>query len=575
MRYRCNAAIGGAIARLLAAPIAIGALAAAVVLSVGLSAASAQQVASATPPATASTDSTNNELNQLRANQQLLQQRLDQLEQIAQVGPAHPQLPPGTPSLAGSFPRSFLIPGTDTSIEIGGQVDLDLTEFFHGGSPNSSNSSNSTSYGNASIAALPLASQPLGSAARGAFFRSSDVFYMNVQNTRLFVETRTPTAWGEALTHIEFDFADCPAGGALSDCSNLTSAVNPLLPRLRLAYATLGPWMFGQNWGIGTDLAAAPEAFDSTGIVGTWGDGRVPEVSYTWDFPTMPGASLQAGIVMQQSNAATSAGLLANDTEAVLGTSTAAFDGCTDCQVWLSENPLKNEWPALAAALTWNQPWGHIQAHGSIQDTYFDDGLGLSTSLIGGGGGLSGDFKVPMIGAKDDFGWNVHAGIGDHPFNGDGSPSSYFASIQTNFGGPGSGCYGALASDGLFSTSGSGKPAENPTGCTKGGLAPGLVATQTIGNLGADIWYQHWWTDVLRSTVNFGAESEGLNMSLIGLNPLTEGYNQLEELGLANLIWSPVPFVNTGFEFFYGIRRTVVKTSGTELGLDYSFIMKF
>ena len=61
------------------------------------------------------------ELSDLRANQQLLQQRLDQL---AQVGVAHPQLPPGTQTIAGSFPRSFLIPGTDTSIQIGGFVSI-------------------------------------------------------------------------------------------------------------------------------------------------------------------------------------------------------------------------------------------------------------------------------------------------------------------------------------------------------------------------------------------------------------------------------------------------------------------
>jgi hypothetical protein len=31
-----------------------------------------------------------------------------------------PQLQPGMPLRAGSFPRSFLIPGTDTSLSIGG-----------------------------------------------------------------------------------------------------------------------------------------------------------------------------------------------------------------------------------------------------------------------------------------------------------------------------------------------------------------------------------------------------------------------------------------------------------------------
>src|SRR5260221_3728688 len=55
------------------------------------------------------------ELADLRANQELLQQRVDQL---AQVAPAAP----GGPIGVGSFPRSFLIPGTDTSLRVGGQA---------------------------------------------------------------------------------------------------------------------------------------------------------------------------------------------------------------------------------------------------------------------------------------------------------------------------------------------------------------------------------------------------------------------------------------------------------------------
>src|SRR5579864_2162547 len=67
------------------------------------------------------------ELSDLRANQEVLQRRLDQL---AQVGTAKPQLPPGSATIAGSFPRSFLIPGTDTSIQIGGFIDLSASYFF-------------------------------------------------------------------------------------------------------------------------------------------------------------------------------------------------------------------------------------------------------------------------------------------------------------------------------------------------------------------------------------------------------------------------------------------------------------
>src|SRR6266851_81901 len=66
------------------------------------------------------------ELADLRANQELLQKRLDQLSQ-APPGAPGPYVPgfgpetrsPTAPVTTGSFPRSFLIPGTDNSLRIG------------------------------------------------------------------------------------------------------------------------------------------------------------------------------------------------------------------------------------------------------------------------------------------------------------------------------------------------------------------------------------------------------------------------------------------------------------------------
>jgi hypothetical protein len=86
----------------------IGALAAAVLLLTGLAGARAD------------------ELSDLRANQQVIEQRLDQLQQ-----PPAPEAPDGRPDDAapdqptirgGSFPRSFVIPGTNTSVTISGSI---------------------------------------------------------------------------------------------------------------------------------------------------------------------------------------------------------------------------------------------------------------------------------------------------------------------------------------------------------------------------------------------------------------------------------------------------------------------
>ena len=79
----------------------------------------------------------------LRANQELLQRRIDQLAQGAAAGsgwhiPAvawrlgRPAEPGRQAVIGGSFPRSFLIPGTDTSIRVGGFVDLTANYFFQG-----------------------------------------------------------------------------------------------------------------------------------------------------------------------------------------------------------------------------------------------------------------------------------------------------------------------------------------------------------------------------------------------------------------------------------------------------------
>jgi hypothetical protein len=66
------------------------------------------------------------ELSDLRAKEQQLQQQLDQLQGVSPVAPdgsGSGGAPPGRPAVVvGSFPRSFMIPGTDTSVSVSGSV---------------------------------------------------------------------------------------------------------------------------------------------------------------------------------------------------------------------------------------------------------------------------------------------------------------------------------------------------------------------------------------------------------------------------------------------------------------------
>ena len=84
------------------------------------------------------------ELGDAKRANELLQQRLDQLAQLpaagSPVGGLYPGGPPspaaGAGIVGGSFPRSFLIPGTDTSLRVGGEIRENLLYFFNGGNPN-------------------------------------------------------------------------------------------------------------------------------------------------------------------------------------------------------------------------------------------------------------------------------------------------------------------------------------------------------------------------------------------------------------------------------------------------------
>src|SRR5215813_7263961 len=83
------------------------------------------------------------EVADLRANQELLRRRIDQLAQAQNVGSGSyfsvtPNPAAGQPAGAGSFPRSFLIPGTETSLRVGGEIRTSAVYYFTGAPVNQS-----------------------------------------------------------------------------------------------------------------------------------------------------------------------------------------------------------------------------------------------------------------------------------------------------------------------------------------------------------------------------------------------------------------------------------------------------
>src|SRR5215468_2783721 len=189
---------------------AIGGLTAAIALLTGLPAATADELAD------------------LRANQELLQRRIDQLAQQAQLPPSRiaPGVPgalgtapiPGQGIIGGSFPRSFLILGTDTSIRVGGFVDLGANYFLQGANTNNPGNPSTNTGQNGNLNGVPVGPQFVPGFGVGAaqnvaqqtnHSRGNGKFEMSPEQSRLDIETRTPTAWGEARTFFAFDWAGC------------------------------------------------------------------------------------------------------------------------------------------------------------------------------------------------------------------------------------------------------------------------------------------------------------------------------------------------------------------------------
>src|SRR6516165_7755382 len=230
---------------------AIGAPIAAFVLLAGSSAASADELAD------------------LRANQELLQKRIDQLSQAPpQAAPYVPGFGPethkevsGIPAVGGSFPRSFLIPGTDTSLRIGGFARADVIYWIQGaraggalngqgGQPNS----NQDGMGGTGL----LPNIPLNNSIAHSRSSASDI---SARPSRLLFDARTPTAWGEVKAYLEMDF-----GATLSPVlSGTTTVVNGWVPRLRKAYGTIGGLEAGQDTGILHDPDSDAELLDFGG----------------------------------------------------------------------------------------------------------------------------------------------------------------------------------------------------------------------------------------------------------------------------------------------------------------------
>lgn len=191
------------------------------------------------------------ELDELKATVGQLQQRIEQLESRPKTEASQPGQAPtaqtgqtvANPVIAGSFPGSFLAPGTDTSLKVYGNVRVDATYDIKGRSNDILNNDWASA-----VFAQPFDTNVANRPRENQFFSTA-------RASRLGVVTNTPTSLSGLEVKVEADF------NAPNDYMGEFGS-NGTMFRLRHAYGKLGNLLIGQTWSNFIDFRSYPETVD-------------------------------------------------------------------------------------------------------------------------------------------------------------------------------------------------------------------------------------------------------------------------------------------------------------------------
>jgi hypothetical protein len=329
----------------------------------------------------------------------------------------------------------------------------------------------------------------------------------------------------------------------------------------------------GQTQGTFTDNDSEPELLDFGGSTGTPFVARTPQVRYTYPLPW--GSSIAIAAENPNPNYAGPFGAFFTDSNQIPGiaacsalttptitgaaTGSATIGGTTVANNITNAclgnaaffNPSQDIAPTFVARWRIEQPWGHIQAGASAVTYTLNDGMFLNKSYIGYGGSLSGNF---FTWGKDNLTWGVAGGdgLGDQVANNVG--------VATNFG-------GALTGQAVNATD------SRSTFTTNRALYDASVLATTIVSWSGRVGYQHWWTPELRSTIDFSVNHNDIPAFVQASGRAAN--NKELNLAHANLIWSPVAFVDVGIEGAWGHRVVVSNLKGDAWTMQSSLKFRF
>jgi hypothetical protein len=445
---------------------------------------------------------------------------------------------------AGDKPRSWKLPGTNTSMNIGGFVKFSaLWNFTGSGYSNGlTGIEGSGAGGYAGVA---------GSQTDNRFNGGS--WDITARRSRFWIQTWTPTDWGELRTYIEADFPG-RAGASTNPVASgpgyaLQSTAAEML-RLRHAYGTLGPVLAGKTTTLWGGLIGAPEALDD-GAPLALGPLRIPQIRYTHNL----GGGMTISFALEE------AGNISDGATAYIGANlNGAGQAVSPISVasWGTGNTFlgPQRWPDAVAAFQWNFPNGALYISGMVGQLFVDNG---GNNQIGNGatGPLSkhdNAFKwAAGIGARYDFG---RVEIGGQGYYGQGMGNKY-TGPTTGF------------TDGIILSN----PATN---------GADLIAVTNYGAIG---YAQVKLTDTIRATAAYSwgmqeaaSEIPGYYgtpaVATLARSSIT-GNTNFFWTATGNLLWNPVPQVTFGVEYTYQFAAKYNSTDLQTHRLQFAAIYRF
>jgi hypothetical protein len=410
--------------------------------------------------------------------------------------------------MGGDFPGSFKLPGSDTSMAIFGFAKADYIYNFGA----------KRAFPFAQLGTFQAIETGAGITAGGVgdTHGNDGDFNMSVQTSQVSIMTQTPSEYGTITTHLKWDFGAINFNEGEGPGAGEARVANYMELGARLMYGTIGPLTFGQTYGAFNNLSNYPETANHEGpsipvrraALLMWAD----SLGGGWSFAVSAEQPAQDFVPLSvtAANASAAGGnAVATAVAAIVGTGGATL-----------ANTQRNRMPEFGGNIRYAQEWGAVQLGGAVREVAYQ--LDPSNNALHAGvpqalGGTSGDSTIGFgvtvqlqladpigMGGRDVF--NIYGGYGDgHSLY---LPDFHFAGFGTA---------------GLV----------NPT----------TGDIDTSKNWFTLVWYQHWWTETIRSMAMFGynGHSPGNDFS-------AGGTFQRSTITTANLFWSPVPRVNLGLE---------------------------